>query len=52
MSLRDKIENYIYDNDDLKIKAIDIITRLEKASPILVSIYDDINELKKILSKL
>lgn len=52
MSLRDKIENYIYDSDDLKIKAIDIIARLEKASPILVSIYDDINELKKILSKL
>lgn len=50
--MRDKIDNFVYSNEELKQQAVIILDEIEEFRPILSKMYDKIDELKKILSKL
>lgn len=52
IDMRDKLDNFIYNNEKLKQQAIIILNEIEEFKPTLARMYDKIDELKEILSKL
>ncbi|MFA6759793.1 MAG: helix-turn-helix transcriptional regulator [Sulfuricurvum sp.] len=50
--MRDKIDNFVYSNEELKQQAVAILNEIEEFKPTLARMYDKIDELKEILSKL